>query len=253
MTKAIITTISDRLDPGYSRKSEFDLFFNSLPRGADLIVFTDNLNRSVPGARILQCPPMQKLILERWYYYYLFLCTAPYSHVLLTDSRDVYMQGDPFDFATDKVLLCGEGFTHAQNSWNMEDQAAAQRSRGLAQDFSAWPVVNGGIVLGPAAKVRELCLLMYTFVMHNTDHTDQAGLGILYNTYLRYSPDYALSDPGRDAFCITGQAVKQGALEPRFLDGAVRTAHGEPYRLFHQWERTTFADGIRHSYNSPHA
>ena len=132
MKKAIITTVSDRLDPGYSRKSEFDLFFNSLPRGADLIVFTDGLNRSVPGARVLQCPPMQKLILERWYYYYLFLCTAPYSHVLLTDSRDVYMQGDPFDFATDKVLLCGEGFTHAQNSWNMEDQAAAQRARGLS-------------------------------------------------------------------------------------------------------------------------
>lgn len=251
MKNAILTTISDSHHPDFSSKPEIRVFLKSAQKiEADLVILSDKLNSPIPH---IQCPILSKIIVvDRWYYYYKFLCHNSYENVLLTDSRDVLLQGNPFDHATNKIMLAGEGLTHNQSTWNTEDQRSLQRATGKNADFGEWPVVNGGIVLGPADAVRSFCLLMYTlcanhaFQFDRIPYTDQAVIGSLWSTFLKDDPNFMLSNPNNDAFCVTGETLNNASQSSKasFQNGRIVNRQGEPYALFHQWDRTEHATEI---------
>ena len=246
---AILTTLSDSRHPDFSSRPEVDVFFKSVSivPNADLLVIADEVRRPIP---FIKCPPSENIILDRWLYYYQILTNAQYENVLLIDSRDVYFQTDPFVYANNTVMLTSEGLTHAESEWNTEDQKLSQQTLGMHDEFSSWPVVNGGVVLGPTAKVRAYCLLVYTNARKSATHTDQAAINRLWNLYLSHDSDYSLADPNNDSFCMTGDTLKTRNIKvpTQFVRNQITTAAGKPYALFHQWERTEYRDTILHAF-----
>ncbi len=249
MKNAIITTLSDSRWPDFSSRPEVDVFLKTAKNvPAELLIIADVLNRPLP---FLKCPPSDFIIIDRWLYFYQVLCAREYDTVLLVDSRDVYFQGDPFLHATDRVLLSSEGVLHRNSSWNSEDQKMSQESLKLNIPFSDWPVVNGGVVLGPAKKVREYCLLLYLQALGSATRTDQAAINRLWNIYLKHDPDYALADPNGDTFCVTGETIKRDSMSrpTLFRHGKMCSPDRTPFALFHQWERTEYRDEILRTYD----
>jgi hypothetical protein len=54
-----------------------------------------------------------------------------------------------------------------------------------------------------------------------------------------------LCHPYTDNFCCTGEAIKRDNIDI-FFDGQYAcNEKGEPYYLFHQWDRTIYAETIR--------
>lgn len=245
MKNLILTVLSDSEDPGYSSRSEVTVFLESVKKipNTDLIVISDVLHRDIPH---VTCPRLGNIALERWLYYYQILCQTSYSQVLLTDSRDVYFQDDPFKETNEKLFLAGEGVVHSESEWNSTDQRKSQESLGLSFEYTDWPVVNGGIAIGPHSLVRDYALLIHQSAHQSATQTDQPVIGRLWNTLLKHNPEYGLKDPHTDAFCITGETVKQGLMKIPlvFENGTLRNNRRVPYTLFHQWDRTEYKNLI---------
>lgn len=252
MKNLILTTLSDSRFKDFSSRPEVDVFLDSVKRvpNADLLVISDVLNRPLP---YMPCPISENIMIDRWLFFYQILCSASYSHVLITDSRDVYFQDNPFKYATEQVILSGEGVPHKESEWNTAFQKRNLESLELSFDIADWPVVNGGIVLGPVRKVRDYCLLVYTNARKNITDTDQPVIGLLWNTLLRHNPDFALAEPGTSALCVTGDTLKEQKLAaPIFFEkGIVLNSSRVPYALFHQWDRTIYRDEILRMHNQP--
>lgn len=251
MKNLILSTLSDARLPDFSSRPEVDVFLHSARTvpDADLVLLSDKLNRRIPH---VVCPSSPNIVLDRWLFFYQFLCATSYDQVLIVDSRDVYFQSNPFAFSNGRVILSGEGVLHKDSGWNATDQERSLASFGLSYDISAWPVVNGGVLMGPRALVRDYCLLIYTNSRGSVTETDQAIIGRLWNTALKYNNDYTLADPHTDSFCATGETLKQGKLATPviFEEGFLKNLHGTPYALFHQWERTEYRDAILASYTT---
>jgi hypothetical protein len=56
--------------------------------------------------------------------------------------------------------------------------------------------------------------------------------------------------PYDSLFCVTGEAVKYKNVDMKFINGQACNLQGEPYYLFHQWDRTIYADQIRNKEKS---
>ena len=67
--------------------------------------------------------------------------------------------------------------------------------------------------------------------------------------YLKKMKNVELCHPYQDTFCYTGEAIKRNNIDV-FYDGEnVCNEKGEPYYLFHQWDRTELAQNIRDKEN----
>jgi hypothetical protein len=253
MKNLILTTISDSRFSDFSSKPEVDVFLKSVAKvpNADLVIFGDVINRPIHH---IQVEVRSNIIVDRWMFYYDFLCRngSQYKNVLLTDAKDVLFQTDPFEYANDTVMLTGEGTTHAESIWNFEDQQNYQQKTARFSDPSRWPVVNGGIVMGPATPLKEFCVFMYTNTVNRAyqneenAHSDQAVINGLYHFFLSKNPSFSLSDPRKDSFCITGNGVARNevSFQTIFTGGVMLNEKGDPYSLFHQWDRTKYKDEI---------
>ena len=54
-----------------------------------------------------------------------------------------------------------------------------------------------------------------------------------------------LCHPYNDVFCATGEAIKHKNINVHFDGTNVLNLNDEPYYLFHQWDRTEYAEAIR--------
>ena len=59
-----------------------------------------------------------------------------------------------------------------------------------------------------------------------------------------------LCHPYSDVFCATGEAVKWGNIKVNFDSKQVLNQDNQPYFIFHQWDRTEYAEVIRNNFKN---
>lgn len=239
---------------------EYLVYFQSLKdkvRDADVVCLTNNLSHeheqkiALTGCLIRRIDlPCENVLRDRWLHYWKYLSTQKYDCVLISDSRDVVVQDNPFLFlrrSNHQIILTSEGFQHSESQWNMVEQFEAQKS---VCDFNRnhifWPVVNGGVILGRSDFLKNFCFLIWSAVLRTQAHcTDQGVINYLMS-FLQEDSQYFIADPHESLLCITGEGIKNKLLkfEPSFRDGKICNSDGQPYILFHQWDRTNFRDEI---------
>lgn len=175
-----------------------------------------------------------------------------YDHVLVTDCRDVVFQANPFDWIAEWkpnygpednhfVILVSEGFKMAQSGFACIEHFEFQRDVPLPylQDNKNHYVCNGGTMMGTPRAMQDFHFLMWMTVMKTIGRcTDQAALNYLMY-YLVNDRAYNISFPQNDNLCLTGEGVKEGAVEPVLDHGKLFNPDGKLYYLIHQWDRFT--------------
>jgi hypothetical protein len=200
-------------------------------------------------------PKIENILRDRWLAFWRYIEPELHDYVVITDARDVIFQRDPFAFceriSEDRVILTGEGFAHKQSPFNLIDQFEAQRELGDFQIAQAdWPVMNAGVLAGPADKVKQLCLTIWSNCLRCRGRCTDQGVFNYLCYYLRQDPVYYVANPNEDPWCITGEALKENLMdiEVVYQDGELRMNDKTPYFIFHQWDRTKYCEEILQKY-----
>jgi hypothetical protein len=185
--------------------------------------------------------------------YYNWLCENghEFDYVMQWDMRDVIIQKNPFEFMeahSDKELfLVCEGMKIKENDCNMMWHEWTLKTLVFNKDtYDDSYVINGGTYGGKVNSFMNYCTLMLTAINRRYTYVipDQAMLGFLYR-HFKQNPNIMLCNPETDTFCATGEAIKRNNVKINFDGSKALNADNEPYFLFHQWDRTEFAEKIR--------
>lgn len=105
------------------------------------------------------------------------------------------------------------------------------------------PVLNGGVIYGKPDIVAHFCLLVWSNGL-KSDCSDQAVIN-----YVANFVEPHISSPVTESFCITGEGVKEGFVQIKEQDAVFYNPQtNDKYKIFHQWDRTVYADKIRQKY-----
>ena len=112
-------------------------------------------------------------------------------------------------------------------------------------------MVNGGTFGGKPKDVLYHLLLAVSNANRKSHGVipDQA----IYSDMSQFMGDFNFVEychPYSSTFCATGEAIKRDNVKVYFINGQVCNENNEPYVLFHQWDRTEFADQIRNKYKN---
>lgn len=185
--------------------------------------------------------------------YYNWLCEngSNIDYVMHCDMRDVILQNDPFEFMQkheDKELfLVCEGMKIRENDCNLTWHNWVLNTIVYNKEkYDDSYVLNGGTYGGRTKAFLHYCTLILTAMNRKYNYIipDQAMLGYLYRQ-LKQNPNIFLTHPDTDNFCATGEAIKRGNSKVTYDGKNVCTVSNEPYYIFHQWDRTMYADKIR--------
>lgn len=185
------------------------------------------------------------------YYEWLNKQESNYNLFLFTDSKDVIFQTNPFELWNgNSIMLVCEGMDHKYSLWNLNDQSQTQVDvREFKYNILDRPVLNGGIIMGLGSCLKNHFILIWSNTLKSIGLcTDQAVLNFLYK-WLEDNPDYSYTNPHKDNFCLTGEAVKEGWIKVEFQDGLYKNLKGEPYSIVHQWDRLKQSSFIMEKYN----
>jgi hypothetical protein len=247
----------------FCRSEGFSVYLESLKviRGADVVVFThdmpDDIRQKLWKRRIeiidVPLTEIHYLIRDRHLAYWRFLSSklSQYKHCIVTDSKDVIFQIDPFPMLSTlpvSVVLVEEGMKHGDSGWNMIDQFEAQANvREFQVDLRPQPVINGGVFMGTTMGIKNLCFLIWSNSIRSMGRcTDQGVLNHLYH-WLKYDSDYLVLGY-KEGFCLTGEAVKTGLTAAEFRNGKFVSHSGSTFSIVHQWDRTEDKDGVLSHY-----
>ena len=158
--------------------------------------------------------------------------------VLMTDTRDVIFQRDPFEqIHPDCVTVASEGETFGTNYWN-------RRMLEMYWPEHASPLYNtvsicAGVVGGPYHLLRDLGRDVWTLVRHKSGMGEQALVNIL----LRDGRPLHII-PYTEGWCIHCAAMltewakpEKDRLEetPDIIQGRMFTKSGRLFALVHHW------------------
>ena len=236
---------------------QYKVYFSSVStvkKNDEFICLTDGIDQkyidiiSEFGCKVIHQPRKNKKIFtNRWFSFWKYLSTIDVDKVIITDARDVFFQSQPFSFCPHfSVGVCCEGFEHKNSPFNMTDQMKLQIHQYENIDtFTEWSVVNGGVCIAHKKQLVDFCFLMWSNCMGRSQCTDQAVLNFLYHSS-KNSEKWHLFDPRKDSFCLTGEAYKENLLpyEVKIEDGVIKNHEKNSFCLFHQWDRTIFANDI---------
>jgi hypothetical protein len=178
--------------------------------------------------------PVENIVRDRFKLFYDFLIQRPNKTFwIICDSRDILFQHD-FKLERDKVYLSSEGITHA-DPWNSLDQHHWQLHCRHKSNYSEWEVINGGFLAGPADKLANLCLLIWTTLLQNTAiATDQAVINYLYHTVLKDKITLLKPD---DGVIVHSYGICSGQIAAGIHDGKLVNANSVPWSIVHQYDR----------------
>ena len=174
-----------------------------------------------------------------------------YKYVMHSDLRDVVIQKDPFKFFEShpemNMFYSLEGMKIQQNDCNLWwEQNLRTILRSHNSTYQNEYVINGGIFGGKIEHMISHCLMMFSNTNRKSQFLvmDQQFLGYL-SQFLKINSKNMLCHPYKDTFACTGEAIKRDNIEIYFDGTYVTNKDGEPYCIFHQWDRTELADKIR--------
>ena len=173
-----------------------------------------------------------------------------YKYVLQSDLRDVVLQRDPFEFFEFNpqydMFYTLEGMPIKDNDCNMFwHDSYIQMLRSHNKNYSDSMIINGGIVAGKIESYCNHLLMIFTNTNRLSKYLiqDQQFMGYLYQ-FIKDNPRVLMSHPYSDTFCCTGEAIKRDNVKITFDGTNACNLNGEPYYIFHQWDRTEFANQI---------
>lgn len=177
-----------------------------------------------------------------------------YDYVLHSDLRDVIIQEDPFNFFIsnpDKGMFYSlEGMLIKENDCNLFwEKRLRTILRSHNGPYENEQVINGGIFGGKIDFFLNHCLSVFSNTNRNNEWIvfDQQFLGYL-GQFLKKNPYNMMCHPYSDTFACTGEAIKRNNIEIQFINGKACNMKGEPYHIFHQWDRTKYAEEIRNKH-----
>lgn len=174
-----------------------------------------------------------------------------YKYVMHSDLRDVVIQKDPFEFFEShpdiNMFYSLEGMKIKESECNVWwEQSLRTMLRSHNKSYDNEYVINGGIFGGKIEHMINHCLMMFS----NTNRSapflvmDQQFLGYL-SQFLRINSSNMLCHPYNDTFACTGEAIKHNNIDIFFDENNLAcNSNGEPYCIFHQWDRTALAQRI---------
>lgn len=170
-----------------------------------------------------------------------------YKYVMHSDLRDVVIQKDPFQFFQSNpeinMFYSLEGMKIKENDCNLWwEQNLRTILRSHNNSYENNYVINGGIFGGKIEHMINHCLMMFSNTNRKSQFLvmDQQFLGYL-SQFLEANPKNMLCHPYKDTFACTGEAIKRDNVEVYFDGTYVTNKDGEPYCIFHQWDRTELA------------
>lgn len=203
---------------------------------------------------VLTTKKSKKILTNRWYSFWQYLSKSECDKVIITDSRDVLIQHDPFQYCPESAVgVCCEGFEHRSSQFNMADQMTLHENQmedpGHIENYAAWHVINGGVCISCTRNIIDFCFLMWSNCLGRPFCTDQAVLNFIYNN-IKSTQKLHLFDPRKDNFCLTGEAQAKSLLPygVEMTDGLAKNPKGN-FCIFHQWDRTEFAGQILAKYS----
>lgn len=190
--------------------------------------------------------------------YYNWLCKhgSEFDYVLHCDMRDVIIQKNPFVFMENnsgkELFLVSEGMKIFENECNeMWHDWVVETLVYNNETYKDSNVLNGGTYGGKTNAFLNYCTLILTAMNRKYKYIipDQAMLGYLFK-HLEKNPNIMLTHPYTDNFCATGEAIKRNNTLVNFNGKQVQNLNNESYCLFHQWDRTIYADQLRNNHKN---
>ena len=242
---------------------DLDIYFESLKKikNADKLVVVNNISNK--NIKILE-KKYDKIIFKEapfYYSYYMYFDilsehAQDYDYALYIDTRDVIIQKNPFDYFVSKAgkdlfLVC-EGMKVSENECNLYwHQLLSSTQIFPNREGTNNLVINGGTIGGKVHDYMNILLLAMTNSNRKSDGiiTDQSIYTALY-PYLKKMKNVEICHPYEDTFCCTGEAIKRNNINVFFDGEKVCNEKGEPYYLFHQWDRTIYAKEIRDKFKN---
>lgn len=190
------------------------------------------------------------------FYFFLRDLDVDYNYIMYMDTRDVIIQKDPFEYMQSRpdkrMFFACEGMKVIENDVNYTWNHHLRSTEALPHTFyEKLDVVNGGTIGGK----KEDLLYVYLLALTNTNRkcdgpiTDQAIYSLM-SVLMENFKHVEFCHPLKDNYCVTGEAVKRNNIKMQMIDGQACNMQGEPYHLFHQWDRTEFADEIRERFRA---
>lgn len=188
---------------------------------------------------------------RHWYFaQHLAEHRGEYECVVTVDSRDTIFQASPFTLEkSGKILFSAESGPVNADPWNKKDQAQFQHAirTQCRADTMNYQVINGGFVAGGGSAMADFQLLRFAIDARDGAGTDQASLTAL-AYWLRGFPGYKIiGDDEPWIFHGHWCGKSKNAIIDEHGTARLRST-GEPYKLFHQYDRTFAEDVILKRY-----
>lgn len=179
-------------------------------------------------------------------YKYLMSVNHIYSHVVLTDSRDVYFHSDPFPRLLELLgdgtnIICGsECIAYQDEHWG---NGNLREGFGYVYDeYKTSEICNVGVLCGTVEAVAELCLMIFTMCYHNpASVSDQSSFNILMGTeFGRKSIGMVRPSDGLMVHLGTVgvQKFRDKLVEkPTWDESGLPTVNGQVIPIIHQYDR----------------
>lgn len=180
-------------------------------------------------------------------YKYLMAVKDQYSHVIVTDSRDVYFPHDPFPKLlsimkkTKKDIVCGsESICYKDEHWGNNN--LIEGFNYAYDEFKNNEICNVGVLCGKTEDVAELCLMIFTMCFHNpATVSDQSSFNIIMGTKFG-SKNIAMSRPSDGLMVHLGtvgvQKFRDKLVEkPTWDETKVPEIKGTAIPIIHQYDR----------------
>jgi hypothetical protein len=171
-----------------------------------------------------------------------------YSHVIVTDSRDVYFHHDPFPKLlkimekTKKDVVCGsECILYKDEGWNNKN---LQTGFGyLYDEIKDKEVCCVGVLCGKTQAVADLCLMIYMLSLNNpAGIVDQISLNVILATEFG-KEKIAITRPS-DGLIVhlhvmrtNSDYVDKITEKPSWDENLVPAVNNIPIPILHQYDR----------------
>lgn len=236
---------------------------SSLP-STDLAVVTHQMPHEVRegltwlGAEVVDFKDGETVLRDRHlaFWNYLNEHGHKYKYILISDSKDVVFQRNPFkwveewklrfdkiqgnrDFLDHFVIFASEGFKMSRSGFACIEHFEFEKDvpkKFVQPERNRW-VVNGGIMLGTPRALQDLVFLLWSVTLKSIGHiTDQATLNWVMR-FLEKDATYSVSHPQHDDFCIVCEGIKEEGVPLILKNGIAHNPQGNPYCIVHQWDR----------------
>jgi len=202
----------------------------------------------VPMEHIKNLPPH----IPRWINVYDFLKKNghKYNNVVMTDLKDVYFQGNPFEWLDknlgDKKIVAGsEALIYKDEAWgnqNLMDTFGPY----VYEQFKDCEIYCVGVLAGKPEYLADLFLHNYLLALRVPAALDQGTFNLLMQTH-PYKDVVLYAKQGDAWACHAGTVADPRKMhdfrpkllepEPIYKDNIVYTSKGKPFYIVHQYDR----------------